>query len=166
MNKYSKFPALLMLVFSLHVNAQGNLSIEKNALLNINANEIWQLIGQYNGLPEWHPLIIQSELEGSGSDYGDLRILTLNDGGVVIEKLLSYDNQTMQYSYEIIDSLLPVENYQATIKIEAVQEWAKFSWSSSFSAKGTSHVEAIELIKGVYQAGIDNLIKRYGQPEP
>ena len=44
------------------------------------------------------------------------RTLTLKDGGKIKEKLLESDDTS--YSYEIIESPLPVKNYKAKLSVE------------------------------------------------
>ena len=50
------------------------------------------------------------------------RTLTLKDGGKIKEKLLESDDTS--YSYEIIESPLPVKNYKAKLSVEADERGA------------------------------------------
>ncbi len=52
------------------------------------ADQVWQLIGGFNSLPDWLPLIPKSEL----SEGGRVRSLKTADGAVVIERLQGFDN--------------------------------------------------------------------------
>jgi len=124
--------------------------------LDVAADEIWNLIGGFNTLPDWHPAIEKSELQEEGS----MRKLCLAGGGTIIEKLEKLDPNERVYSYTIVDSPLPVANYKSTIKvIDQGEGKATVQWSSEFNAEGTSEQDAIDAIQGIYQAGFDNLKK-------
>jgi len=127
--------------------------------LNVAPNEVWKLIGGFNALPDWHPAIEKSELEEEGS----MRRLSLAGGGTIVEKLVKFDDKERIYSYSIIDSPLPVTNYEATIRVKNDGEGnTTVEWSSEFEAEGAAENEAMDVIAGIYQAGFDNLKKMFG----
>ncbi len=127
--------------------------------LNVSADEVWKLIGGFNTLPDWHPAIEKSELEEEGS----MRRLSLAGGGTVVEKLVKLDDKERVYTYSIIDSPLPVKNYEATIRVKDDGAGnTSVEWSSEFEAEGAAENEAMDVIAGIYQAGFDNLKKMFG----
>ena len=81
--------------------------------LDVAADQLWSLIGGFNGLPDWHPAVENSELQEEGST----RVLSLAGGGEIVEKLEKHDENERTYSYTITDSPLPVSNYRAEIKV-------------------------------------------------
>ena len=126
--------------------------------LNVAPDEVWKLIGGFNALPDWHPAVEKSELEEEGS----MRRLSLAGGGTIVEKLVSVDDKERVYSYSIIDSPLPVTNYEATIRVKDDGEGnTSVEWSSEFEAEGAPENEARDVIAGIYQAGLDNLKKMF-----
>jgi len=126
--------------------------------LNVAPDEVWKLIGGFNALPDWHPAVEKSELEEEGS----MRRLSLAGGGTIVEKLVSVDDKERVYSYLIIDSPLPVTNYEATIRVKDDGEGnTSVEWSSEFEAEGAPENEAMDVIAGIYQAGFDNLKKMF-----
>ena len=165
MTKYMKTFVIFLLVFSANSFAQGKLSVIEEAVLNVEAETAWAVLGDFNGLPAWLPIMTASELDGTGTDFGDIRILTLGDGGSIIEKLTNYDKQQMEYSYEIMDSPLPLKNYKSTIKVEPVGNQCKFTWTSTFDADGASDEEVVGIITGVYKTGIESLTKMFSPTE-
>jgi hypothetical protein len=133
--------------------------IDMKTDLNVAADEVWKLIGGFNTLPDWHPAIEKSELE----EEGNMRRLSLAGGGTVVEKLVKFDDNERVYTYSIIDSPLPVKNYEATIRVKDVGEGhTTVEWSSEFEAEGAAENEAIDIIAGIYQTGFDNLKKIFG----
>ena len=50
-----------------------------SAVVPASADEVWSLVRDFNGLPNWHPAITGSEIEGGGSAeaVSAVRALTL-----------------------------------------------------------------------------------------
>jgi Polyketide cyclase / dehydrase and lipid transport len=71
--------------------------------------------GAFWAIKDWHPAISKcEETKESGIIY---RTLTTKDGAKIKEKLV--DKTDTSYTYEIIDSPLPVQNYRAEIGVSA-----------------------------------------------
>jgi len=121
------------------------------------ADQVWQLIGGFNTLPDWLPLIPKSEL----SEGGRVRTLQTADGAVVIERLQAFDNAARTYSYSIEQAPFPATDYLATIKVEAQGQGARVTWSGRFSAKGVSDEEVVALFTGIYRGGLEALRANY-----
>ncbi len=159
-NHLFALPAFLFL--SVNVFAQSTLSTTQEAMINASASDIWAHIGDFGGLHTWHPAVTATELTGSGTDVGDIRVLTLGDGAKITEEVRGHSNDDMSYSYAILESPLPVDNYESTIKVESVgDESSRVVWSSTFDAKGATDSEAIGVIDGVYTAGLDALVAEF-----
>ena len=119
------------------------------------ADQVWQLVGGFNALPDWLPFIVKSE----ASDGGRVRHLETADGGVVVERLQSFDNVARTYSYSIEQSPFPVSAYLATLQVEALTDKsAKVTWSGVFTpVAGTTEAAVEELFAGVYSGGLEAL---------
>ena len=127
----------------------------------VSAETIWNMIGKFNSVPEWHPAVTKCEIETKGNTT--LRRLHLMAGGTILEKLEKSDEDGQSYSYSILESPLPVANYNATIKVgETEGGGCTIEWSSEFEAEGAPENEATKVIEGIYQAGFDNLRKMFG----
>ena len=127
--------------------------------IGVAPDKVWELIGGFNTLPDWHPAVEKSELVKEGT----MRRLSLAGGGTIIEKLEKKDDKERVYSYSIIDSPLPVANYKASIRVlDAGSGKATVEWSSEFTADGAPESDAMDIITGIYQAGFDNLKKMFG----
>lgn len=121
----------------------------------VSADQVWQLVGGFNSLPDWLAFIVKS----APSDGGRVRHLQTADGGVVVERLQSFDNVGRTYSYTIEQSPFPVSAYLATLQVEALTETsAKVTWSGVFTpAAGTTDAAVEELFAGVYSGGLEAL---------
>nr|WP_233101235.1 SRPBCC family protein [Pseudomonas carnis] len=121
----------------------------------VSADQVWQLIGGFNSLPDWLPLIAKSE----PSEGGRVRHLTAADGGTIVERLQTFDNVARTYSYTIEASPFPVSAYLSTLQVEALTETsAKVTWSGVFTpAAGTTDAQVEELFAGIYEGGLEAL---------
>ena len=117
----------------------------------VSAEQVWQLIGGFNSLPDWLPFIPKSEL----SEGGRVRSLQTADGAVVIERLQAFDNAGQTYSYSILQAPFPATDYLATIKVQAQGEGARVTWSGRFEPVGVSNEEVEALFTGIYQGGLE-----------
>ncbi len=128
--------------------------------LGVSADKVWDLIGGFNALPDWHPAIEKSEIEGEGK--GSVRTLHLAGGGTITERLEQLDDEGKHYSYAILSSPLPVADYKGTIRLQDDGDGCKVVWESEFQPAGAPEGDAVDVIRGIYQAGFDNLKKMYG----
>ena len=118
---------------------------------------IWEVVGDFCAIKNWHPAVAQCDEITEGDDV--FRILTLKDGGK-IKELLTEKGDT-SYSYEIIESPLPVKNYKATLKIGKVDEPERIEilWTAEFDANGVSDDEAKTIIAGLAEDGVKAIKK-------
>ena len=128
--------------------------------LVIPANILWDAIGRFSALGDWHPAV--QKCESDGETKGSVRKLSLAGGGSIVERLEYISNKEKLYRYTITDSPLPVDGYTAEIKVKDNGDGTStVEWSSKFEPKGVKADEAIKVIQGIYQAGFDNLKKMY-----
>lgn len=159
---YSLLGSLILILFAPSLIAAGNISVTKTIAINAPAAEVWGKIKNFNDLNGWHPAVVKDEIvEGENNKTGAVRLLTLNDGGSIREELQAWDNAGMTYSYKILESVLPVSDYESTIKVEPLTDNAcRVNWAGSFSAsKGKDDKTARDTISGIYDAGLENLVK-------
>lgn len=148
-----------LLAFSVHSYAAGALSVNKEIIVDAAPATVWKMVGNFNGLDVWHPVVVGSELvTGINDNVGAERLLTLGNGATIKEKLLDYSEKNQSYSYAILESPLPVKNYESTVQVSAAENGkTKVSWSSSFDASGASNDDAVNAITGVYDAGLNQV---------
>ena len=121
--------------------------------------EVWAVVGDFCAIKDWHPAVAECEqMEESGDTY---RILTLGDGGKIKEKLT--DTDETGYSYEIVESPLPVKNYSATIEVgeDDEDDRVEIEWEAEFdAADGTEDADAKKIIVGIFNAGVSGIKKK------
>ncbi|MGG8271972.1 SRPBCC family protein [Klebsiella sp. 141161] len=118
-------------------------------------DQVWQLMGGFDSLPDWLPFIPKSVV----SEGGRVRTLTTSDGGTVIERLEAFDNRQRSYSYSIIQAPFPVVDYLSTIAVVATADSniTRVEWSGSFTPVNVSDADAEALFSGIYRDGLQAL---------
>ncbi|MGW2787937.1 SRPBCC family protein [Streptomyces populi] len=118
--------------------------------------QVWDLIGGFDALPDWLPYIPESTaLEG-----GRVRRLTNPDGDAIVERLVSFDEAGRHYSYAILEAPFPVTGYLSTLRVHPVagrDDVAEVQWSGRFTPDGVTDAEAEDLFAGIYRDGLDAL---------
>ena len=118
-------------------------------------DQVWQLIGGFNSLPDWLPHAHKSEL----SEGGRVRHLANADGETIIERLEVFDNDARSYSYSILQAPFPVTGYQSTLCVQAMGDGksSRVKWFGQFVPKGVTDQQASRLFQGFYEDGLKAL---------
>lgn len=144
-------------LFAASLAATPALAIDLSESVDVTASpaDAWAAIGDWCSIKDWHPVI--AECEAYEEDGKTMRKLTTGDGGELIEEQQAMDEGAMSFSYAIIEGPLPIADYASTMAVTENGDGATITWSSSFSSNGVSDEEALELMTGVYRAGLDEL---------
>lgn len=144
--------------------AAGSLAVSKEVSINAAPDTVWKMIGGFNDFDMWHPVVVNLESEGEGMKSGDVRVLVLGNGAKITEKLVVHSDSKKTYTYSITESPLPVMDYVSTITVsEADSGMSIVEWKSTFNANNASDEKAIETMAGVYDAGLNNIVKHFNQ---
>ncbi len=138
-----------------------------SSVLGAPADRIWAVVRDFNGLPDWHPAIAESRIEGNApaDQVGCVRAFRLRDGGALREQLLALSDYDFSMTYAILESPMGVENYVATLKLTPVTDGARtfIEWSAEFDCPEEREAElAAQIGDGVFQGGFDALKARFG----
>lgn len=123
--------------------------------------KIWERFGGWCAISDWHPAVAKCEASTEGDDL--FRTLTLQDGGVIKEKLVGKTDTS--YKYAIIESPLPVKNYEAQFSLTPDDDdldEVNLVWAATFDPEGKPPKEARDVIDGIFEAGTDNIKKMLG----
>ena len=125
---------------------------------------VWTIASEFCSIKDWHPAVADCKESKEGSDT--FRTITLKDGGVIKEKLTGSDETS--YSYEIIESPLPVKDYSAKLWVEEDERDPNrtvIHWDATFDANGASDDEAKKVISDIFLAGLKSIKQKAMPPE-
>jgi uncharacterized protein YndB with AHSA1/START domain len=142
------------------------IKVYTSSVINAPADAVWAQIRDFNALPQWHPLIADSRIEGAtASDrIGCIRNFRTKDGGTIREQLLTLSDFDYECTYSILDSPMGVENYVATLKLTPITDGNRTfaEWSAEFDCPEARERELAQTIgEGVFQGGFNALKQRF-----
>jgi len=145
-------------------NPKGSLQVKRQTVINAPADAVWALAGDFGTWDGWHPAIKACDLtEGGNNQPGTVRKLGLGGDAYLVERLLHHSNPDKSCTYVIVSGVLPVKNYQSTLRVSATADGkAQIDWGSTFDADGVSDDEAVKVIAGVYEGGFAALQTHFG----
>lgn len=130
-----------------------------SGILDASAARVWSVVAPFDGLADWHPAFKSSVITNGvpANLVGAERLLTLQDGGEIRERLLGMSEFKRTCVYTILSSPLPITEYVATMRVTPVTmgDRAFVEWWSRFEAAPGDREAMVNLIRGVYEAGIE-----------
>ena len=137
-------------------------NVSTSTKLNVPAATVWNMIGGFNAMAEWHPAFEKSEETTEGG--ARIRTLTIaGGGGTVVERLERSDDKERSYTYSILSGPAPVANYTSTVKVREDDPGSyTVEWSSTFDPSGAPEDDVQAAVRGIYEAGFENLRKMFG----
>lgn len=174
----------LSLVYALPAWATDvkRLHTEQTVQLNAPADQVWAVVGKFEGLHAWHPAVKSTVMRNPVT-----RILDLGSGALLTEELEGKSDSQMSLSYRINNmttvetiqvngkpvekKVLPVNTYSSTLSVKAAGIGSQVSWTGDFypawldaspAPAGMSDQDAVNTMNQVFQAGLNNLTKVLG----
>ena len=118
--------------------------------------QVWAVAGAFCTIKDWYADVVTDCVEEKDGD-AVIRVLTLKDGAKIKEKLTAKDD--LSYSYEIVESPLPVKNYKAKVWVEEDDEPDRtvIYWQADFDANGASDEDAKKKITDILAGGVKGI---------
>ena len=113
------------------------------------ADEVWAIIGDFDGADNLFPAIEKITLEDS--DAGHDRIISMF-GMDIRERLISKDDEARVLVYSVID--LP--KHLASITVTPTDSGSSVSWKFDVEPDNMA-----EMLHGTYQGGLEELARRF-----
>lgn len=138
-----------------------------SSVLNASAPRVWEIVRDFNGLPNWTPFVADSriELNQPADKIGCVRNFTLKDGGRIRERLLALSDFDFSQTYSILESPMGVENYVATLKLIPITDGDRCfaEWTAEFDCPAPRETELVGHIgRNVFLAAFRALQTRLG----
>jgi mxaD protein len=175
MKKITFIVSVLLFLFTAVAGAHGPVrqKAEEQITINAPAEKVWAIIKNYGDM-SWLPDIFNTTSEG-GNKKGATRVLTLKNGGAITEELKKYDEAKMSYAYKITDMsvaktithagveekvpVLPVDNYSASIEVEAKGDTSVVSWTAGYYRAYTNNNPPAEMNEEAANAAVGAVLK-------
>ncbi|GEM_PF-174905 len=121
------------------------------------AEPLWQRMGGFFALADWHPAIRASTMAADGRQ----RRITLNDGAEFVETLMTYDLRRYRYRYRVEDpNPLPFTDYVGTVRVIPLGSTSRVVWSATYRPTGDAG-KVQETLRGLFAAGLDELVTEH-----
>ena len=142
-----------------------------SAIINAPVETVWSLIRNFNGLPDWVPIIADSMIEdGLDPDVvGCVRSFHTHDGSHIRERLLTLDDANRTFAYNFEKPAFPVLNYVATVRLMPVTQTDQTfaEWGAVFDEAPGDTGKYVEIIsRDVFAAGWTALSEKINRDKP
>src|SRR3954468_7383724 len=139
-----------------------------SSVIDAPADRVWAVVRDFNALPNWHPAIRDSRIEGNhpSDKIGCVRSFTLKDGGNIRERLLALSDYDYSCVYSILESPMGVSNYVATLKLAPITDGNRTfaEWSAEFDCPAERVSALVQTVgQGVFQGGFDALKRSFSR---
>jgi hypothetical protein len=103
------------------------------------ADELWTKIGDFCGMPSWHPAVERCDLSADGK----IRTLRLfGTSRTAVETLEARDDVGRSLAYAAASVTTSVTNYRTTVRVIAEASASAVQMISSYDANGVSDADA------------------------
>jgi hypothetical protein len=145
--------ALAVLAVGFSIGAAQAITVHRSVTVKGSPWWVWLDIGGFCEIEDWHPAIADCDKEWK--DGAVFRTLTIKGGGSILEKRT--EKTATSYSYDMLDTPLPVRNYHATFKVMPVEGGTLVDWTAHFSAHNATNAEAAAVMAGIFEAGLNQI---------
>lgn len=133
----------------------------RSMIIDAEIDRVWAAVRAFDGVALWNPGVLSATLEnGSPTATGTIRTLDIADGTVFRETLLAHSDVDRSYTYDILESALPVSGYVSTHRFVPITHTGQTLgiWESRFACTEDDAVE-METIVGdaIYIGGMSGL---------
>jgi mxaD protein len=151
----------LATILTVWAGQAASAGIAKRLEVPTSPKALWRAAGGFCGLSKWHPDVASCVEKKSGPEV--MRLVTLKDGGVVIDRLVLNDTRHQQIRCELVTGPFPVAYYKALLFIEDDDDdGTAIVWSAEFEPReGVSEGEARKALLRFFQTGLIALKEQF-----
>lgn len=128
-------------------------SIQVVQHIELPAEAVWAVVGDFGGLHRWHPRVSRLDLSWEGR----IRTLHLTGGGRVVERLEARNDAAFRCVYALVDGSLPLATCRSVLAVCRSERACRIDWSSEFEPKAGAGPGVARLMEGLYQEGLQAL---------
>ena len=137
------------------------MKVYRSMILDAPIEQVWAAVRSFDGVSKWNPGVAKAHLEsGAATQTGTIRHLDIVDGSAFRETLLAHSDLDHFYTYDILESPLPVTGYVSTHRFLPITHSLQTLgiWESEFEC-APDQAGAMEKIVGddIYIGGMQGL---------
>lgn len=137
------------------------MQVFRSMIIDAPLNRVWAAVRAFDGVAAWNPGVTSANLDDGGATAtGTVRVLQIADGTVFRETLLAHSDAETFYTYDIVDSPLPVTGYVSTHRFIPITHGGQTLgiWESRFECAPEDAAE-MERVVGdeIYIGGMTGL---------
>jgi len=137
------------------------MKVFRSVVIDAPIAKVWQAVRSFDGVVNWNPGVTGARMEsGTATSVGSIRHLDIADGTVFRETLLAHSDLEHFYSYDILESPLPCENYISTHRFIAITDGDKTLgiWQGEFDCTPEDAAGLEEIVGNlIYRDGMRGL---------
>lgn len=124
--------------------------------INVSSDKLWSAISSIGGIDRWIEAIKSCRVEGEG--VGALRILELEGGGEMKDRIEEINHETRRFRYARTESPFPISNYMGTVDVrDADGGRSELSWAVEFEVAEDARDDMVGLLTQVISGGISSI---------
>lgn len=135
--------------------------VSRSMIIDAPVDRVWAAVRAFDGVAAWNPGVDRARLEGGApTATGTIRHLDIPDGTVFRETLLAHSDAAHFYTYDILESPLPVTGYISTHRLFAIthSHQTLSIWESRFDCAPDQADEMAQVIGDtIYIGGMTGL---------
>ena len=137
-------------------------SVTISSVIDAPVEKVWARIRDFNGLPGWHPRMIESHIEDDldATKIGCVRNFKVVSGATIRERLLDFSDENFLVSYSIIETPQPISNHKATLQLRRITDGDRTyaEWTAAFDTPADpTDAVAKGMGENVFQGGFNAL---------
>lgn len=136
--------------------------ITETATIGVDPETLWNEIGGFGSVGEWHPMVSSVDVLGQGT--GAMRVAHGDAGEDQTERLQALDSDRHLYRYTIERASMPVRDYRGEFRIDPSGGAASVViWSAQFELTEEGDGRTIESVRRFLHTGTESLRSRFGE---
>lgn len=137
------------------------MKVYRSMILDAPLDQVWATVRAFDGVVAWNPGVSGARLEcGTATEVGAIRHLDIVGGSAFRETLLAHSDLEHFYTYDILESPLPVTGYISTHRFLPITHSGQTLgiWESRFEC-APDQTDAMEKVVGddIYIGGMQGL---------
>jgi hypothetical protein len=137
-----------------------------SSVIDAPVEQVWAIARDFTG--HWHSSVIHNSSieDGLPSDQvGCVRAFELSDGGKLREVLVGLSDERHEFSYRILESPLPVEDYVAVVRFSPVTTSGETfgEWIVDFRVPPDEEQATVDTVRGVFENGFADIAALVGK---